>query len=823
MANRLASETSPYLLQHAHNPVDWFPWGDEALSMAREQQKPILVSIGYAACHWCHVMERESFEDARVAAFMNELFINIKIDREERPDLDHIYMDAVQSMTGSGGWPLNVFLTPEGKPFYGGTYFPPQAAFNRPSWSDVLHGIAGSWRDRRDEVYSQAERLTGHLVQANAIGKIKEPSAAGMSDAIRDGGEAGAGMSETGGGAASGAAIGRPAASDAAASDAAASNAAASNAAASNAAASNAAASGEGVSKDAVSGKEVDGDSANREAVTDQPVNEATSVGKTGAGADFLQNMSDTLYKDQLHAMATALLKTADKQEGGFGQAPKFPQTMSIAYLFRYAWLFSDRHPRPGAVHPSGGTRRVNSSRPGGEAEFPQAGEAMQHALLSVEKMMRGGIYDQLGGGLARYSTDNDWLVPHFEKMLYDQALFIGVLCDAYQLTGDSDYARVIHQTMDFIQREMLSPEGGFYSALDADSEGEEGKYYVWRKKELEELLGPDAALACAWYGVTEKGNWEGINILTKPIKRGQLLNLIPEITDEKWLDDRLAEIEEKLLARRSQRIPPGLDDKQLLAWNALMNMACSQAFAATGRESYRQLAIRNMDFMKRVFMHPEKGLMHTYKSGIAKFPAFLDDYAYLVQALIYLQELTGNTDYLDLAGSLVGQVLTDFGEEGNHLFYYTGQRQTDVIVRKREVYDGAQPSGNAVMAFNLQYLGLVLDRPDWRLRAAGMLESLSDVVTRYPGSFGFWATECMRAAEGCAEIVVVGQDADALRTEILANFIPFKVLQSATSENNAYPLLRNKPSAPESLIYVCQNYSCRQPVASVEALLRQI
>ncbi|MBZ5858054.1 thioredoxin domain-containing protein [Flavihumibacter profundi] len=673
MPNRLQNETSPYLLQHAHNPVDWYPWGDEALAVARTEQKPILVSIGYAACHWCHVMERESFENPSVAATMNKHFINIKIDREERPDLDHIYMDAVQSMTGSGGWPLNVFLTPEGKPFYGGTYFPPQAAFNRPSWSDVLAGVANAWRERREDISQQAENLTQHLQQSSNFG------------------------------------------------------------------------------------------------------------GKS----DF-----PFFHEDLVHQMATELLKTADKIEGGFGRAPKFPQTNSIAYLLRYGHIYNDQ-------------------------------DAIKQALLSLDKMIEGGIYDQIGGGLARYSTDNEWLVPHFEKMLYDQALFIAVLADAFQLTQKPVYREVIIQTMDFLQRELMSPEAAFYAALDADSEGEEGKFYVWEKGEIEEVLGEDAPIAIDRFGITADGNWEGINILTRSMNL-HWLSLKYEM-DESVMEEKLIEITARLIARRAGRVRPGLDDKQILSWNALMNIACSKAFAATGIEEYRDLAVRNMNWMLAVFTRPDGGLYHTYKAGIAKFPGFLDDYAYLVQALIYIQEITGDHDYLDRAAKLTGRVIDDFGEEGNQLFYYTFKEQGDVVVRKREIYDGAQPSGNAVMVLNLYYLGVVFDKPQWQQQSAEMLETIGKTIVRYPGSFGFWAIELFRKVRGCAEIVVVGPQADALRSEILANFIPFRILQSATHENNAYPLLRKKPSEPDTLIYVCQNYSCSQPVASVGEMLLQL
>ena len=701
MANRLAKESSPYLLQHAHNPVDWYPWGEEALEAARRLDRPILVSIGYAACHWCHVMEGESFENPGVAALMNERFINIKVDREERPDIDHIYMDALTAMTGSGGWPLNVFLTPEGKPFYGGTYYPPEAFHNRPSWTDVLLAISKAWEERRDEMLQQAENLTLHLVQANRIGEGEQ------------------------------------------------------------------------------------------------------------ANTDF--------HTDQLVQMASVVLKNADKVEGGFGRAPKFPQTFSIAYLLRYAARFLEKPARFRSL----GQLKGNRWKEG--ALEAKADEAFQQALLSLDKMIQGGIYDQLGGGFARYSTDNRWLVPHFEKMLYDQALLVAVLAEAFQLSGNETYSNTIRETVDFVERELMSPEYGFYAALDADSEGEEGKFYVWEKGEVEELLGEDAALAYDWLGITEEGNWEGINILIKAAKLQELLDMGYCNQNPEQLVTQLEKIRSRMLQARGRRVRPGLDDKQLVSWNALWNTALSKSFAATGEERYRRLAERNMDWMRKVFYGPENTLLHTYKLGQAHIPGFLDDYAYLVQALINLQEITGRTELLDEAKKLTEVILRDFSSEDSPLFYYTNQEQKDVIVRKREVYDGAQPSGNAVMAFNLRYLGIVFEKVEWSRKAMAMTLAMAGSAVRYTGSFGCWAMEIIAWVDGCAEIVVVGTNADVLRNEIMANFIPFKVLQSATRENPAYPLLRHKPSAPDTLIYLCQSYNCLRPESTVDRFLEQL
>jgi uncharacterized protein len=679
--NRLAQETSPYLLQHAHNPVDWYPWGDEALDRAKQEDKPLLVSIGYAACHWCHVMEKESFENEETAALMNEHFINIKIDREERPDLDHIYMDAVQAMTGSGGWPLNIFLTPDGRPFYGGTYFPPKAIYNRPSWHDVLIGVANAWSEKRNDIDAQATNLTGHIIQSNSFGQ-----------------------------------------------------------------------------------QAVEGD-INIEAL-------------------FSDEKADTMFNN--------IMGTADKEEGGFGNAPKFPQTFTIGYLLRY-------------YHKTGNE------------------QALAQACLSLDKMIRGGLYDHLGGGFARYSTDREWLVPHFEKMLYDNALLVSVLCDAYQLTHKPLYQQAVEQTLDFVERELFSGalegEAGFYSALDADSEGVEGKFYVWSKTEIEALLQQDAAVFCDYYDVTEGGNWEHTNILNirKPLEQFAIDNNVPVQT----LQQLLQQSREKLLKHREGRIRPQLDDKILLGWNALMNTAYSKAYSVFGNPHYARVAQKNMEFIMDRFTRNGQEFFHTYKKEVARYPAFLDDYAYLIQALIHLQEITGNADYLYKAKSLTEWVIDQFSEEGTGYFFYTHKAQQDVIVRKKEVYDGAIPSGNAIMAFNLQYLGVVFDMSGWKERAIKMCAGLQQAVHRYPGSFGVWASMILSIAGGVAEIAIIGKDVELVRRELLQHFIPFRVLQTAPQANNDLPLLASKPPSPDTQIYLCKNYQCSAPVDKVTDLIR--
>lgn len=669
--NHLIGETSPYLLQHAYNPVEWYPWGEEALQKARAEQKPILVSIGYAACHWCHVMERESFENPDTAAFMNAHFVNIKIDREERPDLDHIYMDALQAMNGNGGWPLNVFLTPEGKPFYGGTYFPPVQAYNRASWTEVLQRIEEAWQQRRDEILQQAENLTAHLQQANRFG-------------------------------------------------------------------------------------------------------------------------SSTPQDEQLFSPATLqtitqeLLKNADTVWGGFGKAPKFPQTASILYLLRY-------------FHSTGDAA------------------ALAQANLSLQKMAQGGIYDQLGGGFARYATDAEWLAPHFEKMLYDNALLVCTYAEAFQLTKNPLYQTVITHTIEFVQRELLSEEGGFFAALDADSEGVEGKFYTWSAAEIDQIIGEDAPLFKEIYAVESEGNWEHTNIFWLP----QSIESLCEKNgwDPVSVEKKLLQCRSRLLQERAKRIRPALDDKIILGWNALMNKALSKAYAATGVEAYRELAIFNMQFCLEKFQTATGGFHHTYKKE-ARYPAFLEDLAYLADALLHLQEITGNTAWLEKAQAVVELVERDFSDTDSPFFFYTPAYQQDLIVRKKEIYDGAVPSGNAVMAKLLHHLSLLLDRPTWGQKSQQMVKIVGNAIKRHPNSFGNWAGLLQEMVLGTNEITLVGAEAPGLLPSLLQAYIPHRVLMSSVRTDDRFALLRGKTTDSLSAIWLCRNQTCLPPVATVPQLL---
>jgi uncharacterized protein YyaL (SSP411 family) len=678
--NHLINETSPYLLPHAHNPVNWYPWGEEALKVAKTEDKPILVSIGYSACHWCHVMEKESFENEATASLMNENFINIKIDREERPDLDHIYMDAVQAMVGNGGWPLNVFLTPGCKPFYGGTYFPPVKAYNRASWPEVLLGVSRLFKEKREEVEEKAEELTRYLASTNGIAQTKN----------------------------------------------------------------------------------------------DFPLEEPQL---------FTREQADSIFEN--------IMKQADTKWGGFGKAPKFPQTFTIQYLLQYA-------------------------------HFTKNAEALQQGLLSLDKMIQGGIYDQLGGGFARYSTDAEWLAPHFEKMLYDNALILSAMCDAFQLTGNMHYKTVITDTIDFVERELMDAAGGFYAALDADSEGVEGRFYVWDYTEVMSILGSNGPLFCEFFDITPGGNWEHTNILRTLVPLNEFAGKKNIAVDD--LEKVLGDGKEMLFKARSKRPRPLTDDKIILGWNALMIISLCKSYSALGSDQFRQMAIQNFNFLWSSFRKGDTfQFFHTYKNGVAKYPAFLDDYAYLISACIYLQEITSEEVYIKKGESILQYVIAQFSDETEG-FFYTSKLQQDVIVRKKEWYDGAVPSANAFMAWNLYYFSVLLGNTEWGQKAVGMVRYLSDLSGKYPTSFGNWACMMLNLYQGFNEIAITGKDFSRLRDELLGHFIPNKVLQCSENGNgNEYPLLSNKPASGEPLVYLCRNYTCLEPVKTIPGLLEKI
>ena len=676
MPNRLANETSPYLLQHANNPVDWYPWGEEALQRSKNEDKPILLSIGYSACHWCHVMERESFEDEATALLMNEYFVSIKVDREERPDLDAVYMEAVQMLTGSGGWPMTVFLTPEGKPFYGGTYFPPVDRFNMPGFPRLLESVARSYRDSRSEIDRVTNQITEQLGRTGQIPK------------------------------------------------------------------------------------------------GDSPVTVET-----------------------LHQAYTVLATNFDYQNGGHGTAPKFPQAMNLEVLLRYyRHGYNDR--------------------------------ALEMVDLTLEKMARGGIYDQIAGGFARYSTDAYWLVPHFEKMLYDNALLSRLYLHAHQATGRGMYRRIAEETLDYILREMTGPEGGFYSATDADSEGEEGKFFVWTPSEIEAVLGDEAAIFSGFFGVTQAGNFEGNNILNIKQKASDYAR------QQGIALERLVDVVERgknsLLTEREKRVHPLLDDKVLASWNGMMLRSFSEAGSALSREDYLDAAIKNASFLLET-MRPHGKLLRTYRAGQAKLSGFLEDYSFVADGLLALYEATFNQRWLDASVDLADRMIQLFWDDGVGGFYDTSIEHDQLVVRPRDVLDNAQPCGGSVATEVLLKLAVITGNEEYRVKAATPLRTLKDLMGRAPAGTGQWLAALDFYVSTPKEVVIIGPREDsktaALLQTVNGNFHPNKVLVGAENEGeHGLPLLASRGMINgEPTAYVCENYTCQLPVTTPEELSVQL
>ncbi|CAN5850317.1 thioredoxin domain-containing protein [soil metagenome] len=681
MANRLANETSPYLLQHKDNPVDWYPWGEEALLRAREEDKPVLLSVGYSACHWCHVMERESFEDDETARMMNEHFVNIKVDREERPDIDSIYMAAVQAITRHGGWPMTVFLTPDGAPFYGGTYYPPVPSRGMPSFQQLLLSIVDAYENRHEEVLKNAETVREYL---------RASTAALMPEA-------------------------------------------------------------------------------------------------EGAGAELLDSA------------AQALLAQLDGRYGGFGGAPKFPQAMNLEVLLRHHSRTGDR-------------------------------SALAGVELTCRRMANGGIYDHLGGGFARYSVDASWLVPHFEKMLYDNALLSRLYLEAYQATGDPFYRRIAEETLDYVLRDMTSEEGGFYSAEDADSEGVEGKFYIWTPDELEAALDPDEAnLAARYWDVTEGGNFEGRSILHVPRPPEAVADEFGLSGEELW--ERIVGIRGKLFAVREGRVRPGRDEKILAAWNGLMLRSFALAARVTGREDYREAAVKNATFILEKLK--EDGRIHrSYKDGRARFNGYLEDYAMVADGLVALYEATFETRWLVEADDLMDAVTELFWDEEKRAFYDTPTDHEELVTRPRDVYDGATPSGTSVATEVLLELALLLDRGDYRKRAEDVLEELAGGMEKIPGGFGRLLCALDFSASEPREVVVVGDqrasDTRALLGTVYSRYLPNKVVAGLSPDDDEagglIPLLAQRTAREgKATAYVCVHYACQTPTTDPEELARQL
>ncbi|HJR07174.1 MAG TPA: thioredoxin domain-containing protein [Pyrinomonadaceae bacterium] len=678
--NRLQSETSPYLLQHAHNPVDWYAWGEEALERARAENKPILLSIGYSACHWCHVMERESFENEEIAALMNENFVNIKVDREERPDLDQIYMNAVQLMLGHGGWPLTVFLTPDLVPFYGGTYYPPEDRYRLPGFPRVLAGVSDAYRSRPDEIAETTTSFLNELRRMNVAYESNEP-------------------------------------------------------------------------------------------LNSQLLDEAYS----------------------------ALVRSYDKRHGGFGGAPKFPASMNLEFLLRV-------HYKSGNV------------------------EALDMVTHTCRKMAEGGLYDQLGGGFHRYSTDAHWLVPHFEKMLYDNALLSRLYLHVYQVTGDEFFRRIATETYDYVAREMTDEGGAFYSTQDADSEGVEGKFFVWTTEEINELLGEeDARLVSAYYGATAGGNFEEKNILNVP-RPAETVAAELNVTVERLLET-VERSRPVLFAAREKRVKPGRDEKAIAAWNGMMLTSFAEASCVLEREDYRRIAERNAEFILTT-LRREGTLLHVYKDGQAKHHGYLDDYACVASGLLSLYEATGETRWLTECMTLTEQMCAEFWDETDGGFFYTSARGEQLIVRNKDFMDNATPAGNSVAAELLLRLALLTENQDYQRKAVTVFRLLRDQMARHPSAFGYLLGSLDFYLSTPKEIVVVGErgadDSLALLREVWARYLPNKVVAQA-AENDAeassiVPLLRERPAlGGRATAYVCENYTCQQPVNTPAELAAQL
>lgn len=662
MSNRLADETSPYLRQHRDNPVDWYPWGDEAFAAAAELDKPILLSVGYSACHWCHVMAHESFEDPGTAAVMNDLFVNVKVDREERPDVDAVYMDAVQQLTGQGGWPMTVFLLPDGRPFFGGTYFPNEARHGMPAFTDLCQAVAEHWRDQRDELTENADKLTA------AISRSTEITAA-----------------------------------------------------------------------------------------------------------------ADVPGREVLLAAEDHLREQHDPEWGGFGRSPKFPQTMSLELLLR-------AHQRSGRPEP------------------------LEVVTTSLDAMASGGVYDHLGGGFARYSVDTFWMVPHFEKMLYDQALLARVHLHAWQVTHEDRYRQVLAETIDYVRRDLRDPAGGFLSAEDADSEGEEGKFYVWRPEEIEAVLDAETAAAVIdWYGVTRNGNFEGSNILHRPI-RGDLRR--PELVER----GRTA-----LLEARGRRVRPGLDDKVLTEWNGLFLATLAEAAAATGDAGWLADAVAGAEFLLAHLRRDDGRWLRTWQAGgdgqpaRAQHLAYAADHAALVDAFTRLAEATGEARWIAEARAAADALLDLFWDDEAGGVFTTGDDAEVLIARQKDFQDNATPSANSAAALALLRLAALTGEGRYLDAAAGILRLFAPLAGRYPAAFAHLLAALDLFLTGPTEVVVAGERPD-LVAEVRRRYLPDAVL--AWGEPYRSPLWEGRDG---DAAYVCRNFACRLPATTLEALAAQL
>ena len=679
MTNRLAKETSPYLLQHAHNPVDWYPWGDEAFQRAKAEDRPVLLSVGYSACHWCHVMERESFENEDIARTMNENFVNIKVDREERPDVDSIYMGAVQAMTGQGGWPMTVFMTPDGKPFYGGTYFPPEDRGGLPAFPRVLEAIASAYRHNQSQIVQTTEQLLAHMRQASAGVRGMEP-----------------------------------------------------------------------------------------------------------------------LTTDVMNRAFSHLAAQFDGTHGGFGLQPKFPQPMVYEFLLR-------QHLRTGDPEP------------------------LEMVETTLDRMAMGGIYDQLRGGFHRYSVDTYWLVPHFEKMLYDNALLARLYLHAYQVTGKALYRQVVEETLDYVLAEMTDASGGFYSAQDADSEGEEGKFFVWRPEAVVKVLGKeDGEVFNRYFDVTVDGNFEGMSILNVKSPPAELA--ASEGISEDELSALLARGRARLLEAREERVRPGLDDKALTSWNGLMLAAFAEAGMVLGRSDYTAAASKCAGFALDS-MRDGYRLLRTYKDGEAKLKAYLEDYAYLVSGLLLLHEATFEGRWLQEAIDLGRDMVDLFWDEAAGQLYDTGIDHEELVVRPRDTQDNATPSGSAMAADVLLRLAVITGDGELERRAVASMRSTMGLMSQYPMGAGHWLSALDFYLATVKEIAIIGDGGDGARelaAEVYRHYLPNRVLVGLAGDDEygtgELPLVKDRGRIQgRATAYVCRNYTCDLPVTDPAALARQL
>ena len=675
-SNHLIHENSPYLLQHAHNPVDWYPWSEESLQKAKDEDKPIIVSIGYSACHWCHVMERESFEDEEVAKLMNQHFINIKLDREERPDVDQIYMEAVQAMGLQGGWPLNVFLTPDQKPFYGGTYFPKE------NWLQILNNVALAYEKQRDQVVEAANKFAEGLQ---------------TSETLRY--DIGASQSE----------------------------------------------------------------------------------------------LYPASVQRELREVFSEFSERFDSEKGGLNKAPKFPMPSQWLFLLRYHFLTEDEN-------------------------------ALNHALLTLDRMAEGGIYDQIGGGFAQYSVDAEWFAPHFEKMLYDNGQLLSLYAEAFSITHSDLYRQVLTDTVTFVKRELTSPEGGFYSALDADSEGEEGKYYVWSYNELEQVLGDTTNMLTDYFSATPQGNWENENnILHLNMSEGEFTRKyelsLPDFSEI------VSKAKQDLLEHRSQREQPELDNKIIAGWNGLMLRGLVDAYTALGDEPILKLAQQNAEFLQSNLIQIEgefASISHTQVKGEQQIAGFLDDYAFVADGLIALYQVTFEEKWLHLANQLIQYTLEHFYDQKEKFFFYT-PASSELIARKKELFDNVIPASNSAMARNLHKLGVLLEKADYTELAKGMLSRMLPLVKQYPTDTTNWAVLATEMSLPMAEVAIVGADYREMASELIQHYHPNKVVLG-TKDQSDLPLLRERHTEDnQTTLYVCYDKTCQLPVHAVSEALEQL